>query len=79
MNNFEFCVSTDVLFGKGQEEQLPAKLASFGKKILLTYGGGSIKNYSVILRFLSWAALTRIPAWKVSMKERISAKEKGSI
>lgn len=44
MNNFEFCVSTDVLFGKGQEEQLPAKLASFGKKILLTYGGGSIKK-----------------------------------
>lgn len=44
MNNFEFCVSTDVLFGKGQEEQLPAKLLPFGKKILLTYGGGSIKK-----------------------------------
>ena len=41
---FEFCVSTDVLFGKGQEEQLPAKLLPFGKKILLTYGGGSIKK-----------------------------------
>lgn len=44
MNKFEFCVSTDVLFGKGQEEQLPAKLLPFGKKILLTYGGGSIKK-----------------------------------
>ena len=44
MNNFEFRVSTDVLFGKGQEEQLPAKLLPFGKKILLTYGGGSIKK-----------------------------------
>lgn len=44
MNNFEFCVSTDVLFGKGQEEQLPEKLLPFGKKILLTYGGGSIKK-----------------------------------
>lgn len=56
MNNFEFCVSTDVLFGKGQEEQLPAKLASFGKKILLTYGGGSIKKnglYDKIKKLLS--------------------------
>lgn len=44
MNNFEFCVATDVLFGRGQEELLPAKLAIYGKKILLTYGGGSIKK-----------------------------------
>lgn len=44
MNNFEFCVTTDVLFGRGQEELLPAKLAAYGKKILLTYGGGSIKK-----------------------------------
>lgn len=44
MNNFEFCVTTDVLFGREQEELLPAKLAVYGKKILLTYGGGSIKK-----------------------------------
>ncbi len=44
MNNFEFCVTTDILFGKGQEEMLPAKLAAYGKRILLTYGGGSIKK-----------------------------------
>lgn len=44
MNNFEFCVTTDVLFGKGQEEQLPEKLAAYGKRVLLTYGGGSIKK-----------------------------------
>lgn len=44
MNNFDFCVTTDVLFGRGQEELLPAKLAIYGKKILLTYGGGSIKK-----------------------------------
>ena len=44
MNNFEFCVTTDILFGKGQEELLPKKLAPYGKKVLLTYGGGSIKK-----------------------------------
>lgn len=44
MKNFEFCLPTNVLFGKDQEKQLPARLAPFGKKILLTYGGGSIKK-----------------------------------
>lgn len=44
MNNFEFCVPTDILFGKGQEENLPAKLRLYGTRILLTYGGGSIKK-----------------------------------
>ena len=44
MKNFEFCVTTDILFGSGQESHLPAKLSAYGKKILLTYGGGSIKK-----------------------------------
>lgn len=44
MKNFEFCVTTDILFGSGQENHLPDKLRAYGKKILLTYGGGSIKK-----------------------------------
>lgn len=44
MKNFEFYVPTDVLFGKGQENNLPEKLKGFGKKILMTYGGGSVKR-----------------------------------
>ncbi|MBT9779644.1 iron-containing alcohol dehydrogenase [Clostridium sp. MCC353] len=44
MKSFEFYVPCDVLFGAGKEEELPAKLAAYGKKVLLTYGGGSIKK-----------------------------------
>ena len=44
MKSFEFCVPTDILFGVRQEAWLPAKLSVYGKKILLTYGGGSIKK-----------------------------------
>ena len=33
-----------VLFGKGQIENLTSVLDRFGKKVLLTYGGGSIKK-----------------------------------
>ena len=44
MNNFEFCVSTDVLFGKNQLKNLPSRLAGYGKRVLMVYGGGSIKR-----------------------------------
>lgn len=44
MENFEFCVPTNILFGKGQIENLPNVISDFGKKVLLTYGGGSIKK-----------------------------------
>ena len=35
---------TRLLFGKGVIEKLPDVMSQFGKKILLTYGGGSIKK-----------------------------------
>ncbi len=44
MENFQFFVGTNILFGKGQLEKLPAVLGQFGKNVLLTYGGGSIKR-----------------------------------
>lgn len=44
MKNFEFCVPADVLFGVGQEKELPGKLQAYGKKLLMVYGGGSIKK-----------------------------------
>ena len=31
MKNFEFYVPTDVLFGRGQEANLPGRLQGFGK------------------------------------------------
>ena len=44
MNNFDFCVPTDIRFGKNRIDCLPGELAAYGKKILLVYGGGSIKK-----------------------------------
>ncbi|WP_164516882.1 iron-containing alcohol dehydrogenase [Clostridium transplantifaecale] len=32
MKNFEYNVPVDILFGKGQEENLAGKLQPFGKK-----------------------------------------------
>lgn len=44
MQNFNFTVPTNIFFGKGQLENLPAVLGGFGKRVLLAYGGGSVKT-----------------------------------
>lgn len=44
MNNFRFNIPTDIRFGKDQIECLSEELSKYGKKVLLTYGGGSIKR-----------------------------------
>lgn len=44
MENFDFCVGVNILFGKDQVENLPSLLAPYGKKVLLAYGGGSIQR-----------------------------------
>lgn len=49
MNNFDYYNPTKVVFGKGTHEKLPQEIAQHttGKKVLLTYGGGSIKTNGV--------------------------------
>ena len=47
MNHFRFHVSTDIRFGSGQLKHLPDVLAEYGKRVLLTYGGGSIKQFGL--------------------------------
>ena len=44
MNNFTFHIPTDIRFGKDQVQCLPVELAKYGNKVLLGYGGGSIKR-----------------------------------
>ncbi|MFV0246656.1 MAG: iron-containing alcohol dehydrogenase [Mycoplasmatales bacterium] len=45
MNNFEYQRVTNLIFGKDQLSKLPHEIKKYtDKKILLTYGGGSIKK-----------------------------------
>ncbi len=44
MQNFDYCTPTRLLFGKGVVAKLPEVLAPLGRKVLLAYGGGSIKK-----------------------------------
>lgn len=61
MNSFVFHNKTKVYFGKGQLEHLGKELSRFGKKVLLVYGGGSIKRnglYDKIMEQLKKADMT---------------------
>ena len=64
MKNFTFHVPTDIRFGKGQVEVLPSELEKLGRKILLVYGGGSIKRtglYSTVMDLLQDFEMYELP------------------
>ena len=53
MNDFRFYNPVRIHFGKDAMTQLPEELAGVGKKILLVYGGGSIKASGLYDRVLA--------------------------
>ena len=64
MQNFDYQTPTRLIFGKGVVEELPGVMAQFGKKILLTYGGGSIKKiglYQKVLELLDGYEIVELP------------------
>ncbi|WP_019639870.1 iron-containing alcohol dehydrogenase [Paenibacillus fonticola] len=44
MNSFQFHNPTRLIFGKGQLAALKTEVPKYGRKVLLVYGGGSIKR-----------------------------------
>ena len=45
MTNFDYQTPTRLIFGKGVvEEKLEKVMNLYGKRVLITYGGGSIKR-----------------------------------
>ena len=61
MQDFVFHNKTKVYFGKNQLDNLGAEISRFGKKVLLVYGGGSIKKiglYDKVMSQLEKAGMT---------------------
>jgi alcohol dehydrogenase YqhD (iron-dependent ADH family) len=52
MNSFIYDIPTKVYFGEGQLGNLGAELKRFGRRVLLTYGGGSIKRIGLYDRVM---------------------------
>lgn len=80
MDNFTFYNPTKLIFGKGQLEELKNEVPQYGKKVLLVYGGGSIKRnglYDSVMNYLNemGAEVFELPG--VEPNPRISTVRKG--
>lgn len=64
MQNFDYMTPTRLIFGRDAIAKLPEVMTQFGKKILLTYGGGSIKRiglYQKVLEMLKGYDIVELP------------------
>lgn len=64
MQNFDYMTPTRLIFGRDAIAKLPEVMTQFGKKILLTYGGGSIKTiglYQKVLEMLKGYDIVELP------------------
>jgi alcohol dehydrogenase len=80
LENFTFSNPTKLIFGKGELEQLITEVPRYGKKVLLVYGGGSIKRsglYENVMSLLSeiGAEVFELPG--VEPNPRITTARKG--
>ena len=44
MHDYNYFVPVRLVFGKGKIDELPKYMSKYGRKVLLAYGGGSIKK-----------------------------------
>jgi alcohol dehydrogenase YqhD (iron-dependent ADH family) len=80
MTNFTCSIPTRIYFGKGQISHL-SELAGYGRKVLLVYGGGSIKKsglYDQVLSLLGEAGLTVFEQAGVEPNPRIETVRLGA-
>ena len=64
MQNFDYRTPTRLIFGEGVIKDLPEVMSHYGKKVLLTYGGGSIKKiglYDKVLELLKGHEIYELP------------------
>ena len=80
MENFTFWNPTKLIFGKGQLEQLKNEVPNYGHKVLLVYGGGSIKQsglYNQVLDILKELNCEVFELPGVEPNPRLSTARKG--
>ncbi|MDR1558744.1 MAG: iron-containing alcohol dehydrogenase [Clostridiales bacterium] len=80
MENFSFLNPTRIIFGRGTQSEAGAYAAKYGKKVLLHYGGGSIKRsglYDQVVQSLSDAGLEFVELGGVQPNPRLTLAKKG--
>jgi len=80
MDNFTYYNPTKLIFGKGQVEQLENEVPKYGKKVLVVYGGGSIKRnglYDKVVQILEKHNLEIFELSGVEPNPRLSTVHRG--
>jgi alcohol dehydrogenase YqhD (iron-dependent ADH family) len=80
LKNFEFCNPTKIIFGRGQEERVGVETAAHSRKVLLHYGGGSIKTsglYDRVVASLRSAGVEWVELGGVKPNPRLSLVHEG--
>ena len=82
MNNFTFSSPTNVIFGKGNDKEVGKYVKPLGKKVLLHYGGGSIKRnglYDTVVESLKAEGLEIVELDGVVPNPRYSKIKEGAL
>lgn len=80
MLNFNYSIPTKVFFGKDKIDILPKELKKYGTKVLLVYGGGSIKKTGLYDQVVGILETNDICFWELANVEpnpRIESVRKG--
>ncbi|PAD66298.1 NADH-dependent alcohol dehydrogenase [Bacillus sp. 7586-K] len=80
MDNFTYYNPTKLIFGKGQVEQLATEVPSYGNRVLLVYGGGSIKRnglYDQVVNILKDKQIEIFELSGVEPNPRLSTVQRG--
>ena len=80
MNNFQFYNPTKIIFGKGEVEKVGKEVSNYGKNVLLTYGGGSIKKfglYDKVISLLKEKDLNIFELGGIESNPRLNSVQKG--
>lgn len=81
MNSFLYDIPTKVYFGENQLGHLGEELAKYGNRVLLTYGGGSIKKsglYDAVAAQVKAAGLTLFELSGIEPNPRIDSVRAGA-
>ena len=81
MNSFIYDIPTKVYFGENQLSNLGPELSRFGKRVLLTYGGGSIKKtglYDKVVAEIKAAGLSLFELGGIAPNPHIDSVREGA-
>jgi hypothetical protein len=80
MNSFQFHNPTRIVFGEGETRRIGELTATYGRNVLLVYGGGSIKStglYDQTLQYLKEADIVVHELSGIEPNPRLSTVQKG--